>query len=137
MRAKTLTPITIVRKARVFSAVAMRNTPQLYDRPPKNVELAKSWSQFQPSHSASMTRPGSAAQGASTWTQLIITSALPKLSAMATIGWMMRELYKYSPPVRGMLPERMPNTSGKPKPTITSAMMQAQNRLSVRQVPRP
>lgn len=45
MRAKTLTPITIVRKARVFSAVAMRNTPQLYDRPPKNVELAKSWSQ--------------------------------------------------------------------------------------------
>ena len=47
---------TIVRKARIVSAVAMRNTPQLYERPPRNVELAKSSSQFQPSCSASMTR---------------------------------------------------------------------------------
>jgi len=57
---------------------------------------------------------------------------LPKLSAMATIVWMMRELYTYSPPVRGMLPERMPHASGKPKPTVTSATKQAQNRLPAR-----
>ncbi len=43
-------------------------------------------------YSAQMTRPGSAIQGARTYTQKIITKALPKLSAMPTIGWMMREL---------------------------------------------
>ncbi len=43
----------------------------------------------------------------------------------------------YSPPDRGMLPERMPQTSGKPKPTSTSEMTLAQSRLPVRYVPRP
>jgi len=36
-----------------------------------------------------MTSPEAAPHGASTYTQKIITKALPKLSAMPTIGWMM------------------------------------------------
>ncbi len=94
--------------------------------------VALLYSQSQPWYSARMTRPGSATHGARTYTQKIITKALPKLSAMATIGWMMRELYTYSPPERGMLPDRMPHTSGKPKPTMTREITVAQNRLPVR-----
>ena len=43
----------------------------------------------------------------------------------------------YSPPDLGMLPPRMPQTSGKPMPASTAEMMAAMIRLPPRNTPRP
>ena len=85
VRAKILIPNTTKRNPMTLKMLAMKKVTQL--------ELtSQSAAPVHPRYWNVITRPGSTASGASTYSQMSQIAASPKLCAMPNTGWMTREL---------------------------------------------